>query len=183
MVTRSLFDPPEEELRRPARPSIDEVRASYATDLRHRQQTAKLLEQDQAIECPCCGHEDHVRATPLSRQMLDYIRKLAAYTKEHGLGYHHARQFLGGSHKASSDGVTLVHWGLIECGGRGLYRVTKAGRLWLAGDERVPAGVILHRGKVLGWYSARVLPDDVRGRPWDYGATNKADELTPELTP
>lgn len=177
----TLFDL---EPREPARPTIDEVRASYKAELHHRQTSATLLETDQHIECPCCGQEDTIRATALSGQMLDYIRKLEAYTKDHGLGYHHARKFLGGTHKASSDGVTLVHWGLIECGGRGLYRVTKLGRRWLAGEETVPAGVILHRGKVLGWFAARVLPDDVRGRPWDHGAKEKpAGELTEDLTP
>jgi hypothetical protein len=179
-MVATLFDP---EPREPARPSIDEVRAAYAAELRHRQTTATLLEQDQAIECPCCGLNETVRATPLNGQMLDYIRKLEAYTEDHGLGYHHARKFLGGSHKASSDGVTLVHWGLIECGGRGLYRITKLGRQWLAGELDVPAGVILHRGKVLGWYTARVRPDDVKGRKWDHGATEKTDELTEDLTP
>jgi hypothetical protein len=182
MVTEAtLFDPAP---RNPARPSIDEVRAAYAADVRHRQGVAKLLERDQTVECPVCTHELHVYAKPLSRQMLDYLVKLARHTDAHGLGYHHARKFLGGSHKASSDGVYLTHWGLIECGGRGLYRITKAGRLWLAGEERIPAGVILWRGTALGWYSARVLPDDVRGRPWDYGATEKpAGELTEDLTP
>lgn len=174
MVTGTLFDPPA-----PARPSIDDVRAAYAADVRHRQGVAKLLEQDQTVGCPVCEHELHVYAKPLSSQMLDYLVKLARYSDEHGIGYHHARKFLGGTHKASSDGTYLTHWGLIECGGRGLYRVTRSGRQWLAGEDRVPAGVILWRGKVLGWYTARVLPDDVRGRAWDHGATGKTAELTP----
>lgn len=161
MVGNTLFD--ESPDRTPARPSIDEVRAAYRAEVEHRQRSAKLLEEDQDIRCPCCDNTEHIYAKPLSGQMLDYLVKLWLYTEEHGLGYHHARAFLGGSHKASSDGTYLVHWGLLECGGRGLYRITRQGRQWLAGELVVPAGVILYRGKALGWYSAKVSPADVGG--------------------
>ena len=150
-----------------ARPTIDAVLFEYKRALELAVAEAIKTERNQRVECPCCDVVTTVFARPFDGQMLDYATRLYRHSLEHGFGYHHARQFLGGAHKASSNGTELTEWHFIE-GANGNYRITRAGAKFVRGEMRAPAGVIKLHKRRIGWFREMALADDVRGRPWDY---------------
>lgn len=162
--------------RQPARPTFDQALAEYRRALQHKCTVVKLTNKTERIVCPMCDDNLGIYARPFDGQMLDYLERLYRHSTAQGFGYHHARDFLGGTHKASSNGTELVRWHFIE-GANGSYRITRAGAKFVRGEMQAPAGVVLVRRERIGWFSEMVFAENVRGRPWDFNDDDKNLDL------
>jgi hypothetical protein len=106
------------------------------------------VEVDPGHVCPTCGHREQVynrTITAASAAMLVRLHRL-------GDGFHHINAFSlpGGS----ADFAKLRHWGLVKNAPNvdptkktsGMWATTKGGRLYVAGDLRVPRVLRLSTG-------------------------------------
>lgn len=86
------------------------------------------------------------------------------------------RDIMPRDNKASSDGVYLVHWGLIEksdgtnesMAPAGTYQPTEKGLRFVRELEQVPSHVHLLNNEVVGWSSGMTTIRQALGSKFNY---------------
>jgi hypothetical protein len=125
------------------------------------------LETGQPVTCPCCQRTTQVYTRKLHREIaINLVRLVDRHELRPG-EWCQVRDFVAGSAKAtkaSTDLAFLVHWGLIERKGRGLYRPTRAGIDFARGRTRVAAAVQTYDNECIGRSERTVSIHDLIGR-------------------
>lgn len=118
--------------------------------------------------CPCCGQDAKVYSRPINSTMVSALKAIAQ--SAYGLDN---RQIIAATKQSGGGNVSLLqHWGLIEQWPGKIWRVTRMGRAFLAGDIKLASRVILYDNIFLGFdQSETVTVEDMLGRRFS------ADEL------
>lgn len=114
---------------------------------------------ERGVECPCCGQFVKLYKRKLTSAMA-YV--LILMSRRSGTDYFHVENWLKTENTPASlrgDFPKLRYWGLIEAqaGKRsdgssrlGFYRITQAGRDFVAGNSTIPSHAHLFNQKFLG---------------------------------
>lgn len=127
------------------------------------------LESGKPVTCPCCQRKTQVYTRTLHHEMAVNLVRLVRAHERTG-GWCSVREFVQGSSKAtkaSTDAAFLVHWQLVECEKRGMYRPTQAGIDFVHGRATAPASVQTYDNQCVGRSERRVSIRDVLGSDLD----------------
>jgi hypothetical protein len=114
------------------------------------------------VDCPCCGQRAAVYRRRINGTMAFQLGRLA----DHG-GWMHARDIELGVTSADRDFQKMRFWGLVECDGGPLWRITARGRDFVGGRTTVPAVAFVYDNEPVGFSAERVRFDDCLGEPFD----------------
>ena len=115
-------------------------------------------EDAQGTTCPVCDRYVKVYRRRLNSEMARFLIKLV-YAYKRYPRYYTMRELYPGNNKSASDGVYLLHWGLVERSDTvneaqapaGSYRPTDKGLRFAHNNEYVPTHVHLLNNQVVGW--------------------------------
>jgi hypothetical protein len=137
-------------------------------------------EAAEGCRCPVCTRIVKVYRRRIHREMVVFLARLRRCCdrgRDTG-AFYGPRDVRGDGAKASTDGVYLAHWGLIECEKtatgaprRGRYRVTPRGRLFLDGSICVPAVALFLCGDHIGFEEAMCDVNECFGETFIYGGS------------
>ena len=126
----------------------------FDTRLLHAIQTVKKWMQPflkDGVSCPCCGKQCRLYGRKLNSGMA---RLMIGFYRQNPHGWLHVSRC---KHIESADlGVVngdftyLPHWGLMEPGKDGLWRLTSLGLQFVRGEIEVPHKVFLVNNKCVG---------------------------------
>jgi len=130
------------------------------------------------VACPCCGQFAKVYKRKLNSQMARFLVRLYAMDRRRKKKrWFHAREIVGGTDKASSDGTYLEHWRMIEAKpkedgdtGRtsGMWGITESGRAFVEGRIDANRHVVLYNNELLDWSEETVTLQEALGDKFDY---------------
>lgn len=128
--------------------------------IRSAMQRVDLADFPDAV-CPCCASKLVRYRHSLNVALLTGLRALADAGGEQNL------KELGLTRNQWDNFQKLRYWGLVEqvevdgIHKRGVWRMTRRGYDWLAGDLKLPKTAITFRGKTVAMDGDRVSPDDI----------------------
>ena len=121
--------------------------------------------------CPCCERHGKARTQGLTPEMASTFMILV-YKYLRDPRYYSTRDLFPTAHKATTDAVSLVHWGLIEKksnSGRSPYRPTDAGLRFYHNQELVPTHAHIFDGKLLRMSDNKTsIKQVLKGSKYDY---------------
>lgn len=149
----------------------DEASLGRARDLT----TLEAETKTEGCLCPLCERLVKIYRRPLHSEMALFLIKLVKRYQQHPRWYS-TKELVPSVTKASSDGVYLQHWGLIEksddtnrgnapCG---LYRPTTEGIEFVHMNRRVPSHVHLLRNNRIGMSDKKIYITEALGKKFDY---------------
>ncbi len=125
------------------------------------------MNQDETASCPCCGRAAKIRDQKLNEKMACFLVSLVRLQlRSPGAKTIHAVLGLpeGTRTKTSSDASYLVHWGLIERPGKGLYTARSEGVDFVYGRSVVPSHISLYANDlVIRWSRSLVTIREALG--------------------
>ncbi|RLI87985.1 MAG: hypothetical protein DRP01_00095 [Archaeoglobales archaeon] len=109
------------------------------------------------VVCPCCGGKVKVYKRKLSKDMAKFLLMVVSKYRE-AVRFYATNEVIQGGNKNATDGVYLVHWGLLEKSddtnrgvqGVGLYRPTSEGMHFAYNETYVPTHAHLLNKKKIG---------------------------------
>jgi len=114
----------------------------------------------EGAQCPCCGQAAGLYQWTLKPKQAAGLLLLAWFSKEnpeHGQRFVHVTRFFAAlglppriSTLLPTDFPKLRHWGLLEEGDRGFYRLTKKGFDFVSGKVSVPSTILTYNDTFLG---------------------------------
>jgi len=159
------------------------LRVSVSDDVNDRELLLKELRErvkhraatSKGTLCPVCGRLVKVYRRKLHAEMARFLIRLVNRYKIYPR-YYTTREIFGKDNKAVTDGVYLVHWGLIEKASSineaqaptGSYRPTDKGLRFSHNLEYVPTHVHLLGGKVVGWSDRTTTIKQALGDKFNY---------------
>lgn len=125
-----------------------------------------ITHRDGGVSCPVCERLVHVRQRTIHRAMAEFLAALLPHYDQHPGRFVHSREVIPDAEKASTDASYLVHWGLVERRGRGMYRATASGVAWVREPGRtVPRYAAISNNRVLGWSGTMIYQDALGTEP------------------
>ena len=129
----------------------------------------------QGTTCPICKRYVKVYRRRLNSEMARFLIKLVHAYKRYPR-YYRMRELYPGNNKAASDGVYLIHWGLLEKSDTtneaqapaGSYRPTDKGLRFFHNNEYVPTHVHLLNNQVVGWADQQTNIRSSLGKKFNY---------------
>lgn len=133
-----------------------------------------MLNAEEGCACPLCQRLVKIYKRPLHAEMARFLIELVKRYQQHP-GWYATKDLVSGT-KSNSDGVYLVHWGLIEksddtnrgkapCG---LYRPTIAGIDFVYMRCRASSHVHLLRYEYVGESDKKIYITEALGKKFDY---------------
>lgn len=105
-------------------------------------------EVEKGTICECCGRYSKVYRRKLNNDMASFLIRLARTSQYRPYEYFHVRDITPNvGEKASTEGSYLVHWGLVEKDGVGIYAITPKGLKFVEGKLKVRRDVVIFNGE------------------------------------
>jgi len=128
--------------------------------------------------CPCCERKGKIRVLGITAEMA-YAFMILVHKYIREPRYYSTRDLFPKEHKATTDAVSLVHWGLIEKksdSGRSPYRPTDSGMRFYHNQELVPTHVHLFDNKPLRFSDKKTnIVKVFEDSPHDYNQLLRGD--------
>lgn len=161
--------------RAPETLSLGKTPEDVQTLLEARDYVEKRLEG--GVSCPCCGQWAQLHRWMIKPKQAAGLLLLAWFAKEnpeHGSRFVHVTRFFAAlglppriSTLLPTDFPKLRHWGLLEEGDRGFYRLTKLGFDFVNGQKTVQEFILTYNDSFLGTIGDPVNIYDVLGDVFD----------------
>jgi len=158
--------------------SLGKTPEGVQTLLDARGHVEKRLEE--GVSCPCCGQWAQIHRWGIKPKQAVGLLLLAWFAKEnpeHGNRFVHVTRFFAAlglppriSTLLPTDFPKLRHWGLLEEGDRGFYRLTKLGLDFVAGQKTVQEAILTYNDSFLGTVGDPVSIYDALGDIFDLRA-------------
>lgn len=126
------------------------------------------------VTCPCCGQFAKAYRRKISAPMAKVLIEMHRASRRL---YGYEWIYLPSLRSAGQDEALLRHWGLIEPkkglredGARqqGYWRITTAGRTFVAGETQVRKYARVFNGKLIGYEGRNVSITDALGTKFNY---------------
>lgn len=129
----------------------------------------------EGVICPCCQQFFKLYKKGLHAEMAWFLIQLTQKWKRH-MRYYTTREMFPKDHKATTEGVLLRHWGLIEVlpahntanAPSGAFRPTDKGLQFVHGAITVPSHVHLLNNQCMGFSDKLVTIQQALGKKFDY---------------
>ena len=124
---------------------------------------------EEGITCPVCNRHGKVYRRKLNREMSKFLIKL--YRASKGRPYRMLEiRFITpeAGEKASTEGSYLVHWGLVDKEGPGLYAITPKGVNFVNVDLTVPSTAVIFNGALWRMEGSRISIIEALESSFDY---------------
>ena len=129
------------------------VVSATSTLAEYRETLRQELADGEMTCCAACGQTAKVYARPINGTMVKALAELAK--APNGLTN---QQILAATRQGGGGNVSLlVHWSMVESWPGSVWRITKAGRLFLADHWEAAHKVILYNNRFLGLDTSRLV--------------------------
>lgn len=135
---------------------------------------------EEGTSCPCCGQRAELHRWAIKPKQAAGLLLLAWFSREnpeHGQKFIHITRFFAAlglppriSTLLPTDFPKLRHWGLLEEGDRGFYRLTKLGLDFVRGEATVPECILTYNDTFLGYSGKSVDIYTALGEVFDLAA-------------
>ena len=130
---------------------------------------------DKGTYCTHCGRWAQKYRKGLCSEVARFLIRLYVAQQNHDR-YYTTRELLPRDNKASTEGVTARHWGLIDVAGThnsgnapvGSFHLTDLGRRFVMGVEHVRSHAFTYNNELLGLDGKLVSIQDVLGKKFNY---------------
>lgn len=127
------------------------------------------------VICPCCGQFFKLYKKRCHQEMATFLIKLVRAWKTH-MRFYTTRDLYPRDHKATTEGVLLRHWGLIEVleanntagAPAGSYRPTDKGLQFVHGVISIPSHVHLLNNRAIGFSDKKITIREALGSKFNY---------------
>lgn len=133
------------------------------------------FQTNEGLICPGCGQFFKKYKKRCHTEMALFLIKLVKMWKRH-MRYYTTRELFPKDHKATTEGVLLRHWGLIEVleahntagAPAGSYRPTEKGLQFVHGVISIPSHVHLVNNRGVGFSDKMITIKEALGTKFDY---------------
>ena len=132
------------------------------------------LKSGESMDCPCCGRFAKVYKRRMHHGIARALIRLFMASAQNPKEYLHFTAFCDSI--TGCDFTIARHWGLIEDAAQdddekktsGLWRLTTAGRDYVAGRSTLPKYVLLYNDETLGFEGQHITINDCIGDKFNY---------------